>query len=143
LAKEGYRFYRDNSWLTGPAIILPTDILIQVLNGWLAEPEEKRFGPDSWNDDNWTNEWVTRNGLESWHPLPAIVEHRWDVASTVGHGDKYSRERWSWRFERQYIETGALQWYSTLHTGYTVADLTSAAWWSSGLEAPLLKVGEE
>lgn len=104
LSAEGFRWYATNSWLVGPAYVLPHEQLVAFLeyfeklpDGDWREPGNKAYR----NDDSSINEWVTFHGpARTLHPLPTIIEHREDLESTVGHGDEYSRERLSWRWAR-------------------------------------------
>jgi hypothetical protein len=112
---EGYSWYRTNSWLVGPAYVMPHKLLVEFLVDFEKKPwgSHKTVGTQQWaNDDSSINEWITRSGRECWHPIPTIIEHRDDVASTTWHGDKYSRERVSWREVRDCLtrEDGSLEW---------------------------------
>jgi hypothetical protein len=99
LAAEGDRWYRTNSWLVGPAYVMPREKLMRFVAWFERLPEHRRVGEKSYNDDSAINEWVTNGGGggETYHPIPTPIEHRADLESTVGHGDEYSRERVSWR----------------------------------------------
>ncbi len=138
VASEGRHAYRCNSWLVGPAYVLPHQHLVDFL-AWfkgLTFEEQKHA-----NDDSSINEWVTHHGPgESWHPLPTIVEHRFDLPSTVGHGDKYSRERMSWRAIRSIDDREA--GYAWLEHPYTAPlnAMRLLSYWSDG--GPMLSVCE-
>lgn len=106
LFAQGYSGYRTNSWLVGPAYVLPHDHLVRFLTWFEALPDgdPQTVGTKGYrNDDSSINEWITNGGGggQCWHPLPTIIEHRSDIGSTVGHGDQYSRERVSWRRGRR------------------------------------------
>lgn len=99
LAERGAHWYRTNSWLVGPAIIIPQVHLANFVEWhptWLASVNPKDFG-----DDSAMNVWVTLKGPgQVCHPLPTLIEHRGDIESTWCPGDCYSRERVSWRHRR-------------------------------------------
>lgn len=103
LADAGAPWYATNSWIVGPAYVLPHALLVDFLAWFEALPDGPHTtrGTKAWaNDDSSINEWITFHGpTRTLHPLPTIVEHDPDGAtpSTVGHGDEYSRERVSWR----------------------------------------------
>jgi hypothetical protein len=98
LFRDGWSWYRTNSWVVGPAYVLPRRFLEEFLVWRKALPPGNNEGCADWyNDDSSINAFVTMSGRTAAHPLPTIIEHRTDVESTVGHGDQYSRERLSWR----------------------------------------------
>lgn len=140
----GHHGYRTASWLVGPAYVLPHEIMNPFLAWFLAQPDERLRGPTSWNDDNSLNEFIaTQWRGTTWHPLPTIVEHRADLPSTVGHGDKHSRERISWRERREVKildERGGFSWFSYAWNGPSVDEMARPEYWQG--EAPLLPVGE-
>lgn len=148
LYAEGVHAYRCNSWLVGPAYCLSTDFLSRALIAYRALPEIGEKSRQWFNDDSWLNEFNTFQGPgESWHPLPTIIEHRFDVESTVGHGDRYSRERVSWREERKVVDDGE-EWawaskplYAEDHEKERLEELMCRMSFWIG-EAPMLAVGE-
>ncbi len=153
LASEGYRWYRCNSWVVGPAYLVPHAHLEAFLRWYEALPDTEAPGGRRWfNDDSALNEWISREGpAESWHPLPTCIEHRADINSTVNHGDSYSRERVSWREVRHvgYHEDG-FSWFSESRPGHTPKELAEMSWHGYWRQtppeselAPMLKVGGE
>ncbi len=141
LSAEGQRWYRCNSWVVGPAYLVPRGHLEGFLAWYknLPDTEEPR-GRRWFNDDSALNEWNSLHGPhESWHPLPTIIEHRNDVESTVGHGDKYSRERVSWRETRdcQECEEG-LRWIRE-PCAFDLGEMQGDAYWA--FDGPMLNVG--
>jgi hypothetical protein len=102
LYAAGEAWYRCNSWVVGPAYVVPRVHLEPFVAWYRALPDDGEAQHRRWfNDDSALNEWNTFHGPgESWHPLPTPIEHRGDLGSTVGHGDQYSRERVSWRETR-------------------------------------------
>ncbi len=147
LAAQGYRWYRCNSWVVGPAYLVPHEHLKAFLAWYEALPDHEMSGGRRWfNDDSALNEWITREGpAESWHPLPTCIEHRADIGSTVNHGDSYSRERVSWRETRhvQHHEDG-FSWFSEprgTDTGTWLQLMRDADFWRDS--GPMLKVGGE
>ncbi len=142
----GDHWYLTNSWLTGPAYVLPHELLVNFMAWWEKMPDHPHtdVGTKSHeNDDSNLNLYVSHANLCAWHPLPGIVEHRVDLASTVGHGDRYSRERISWRYTREAFDIdGRVVWESTPRsTDSTLLDrLRNPGYWYDG--GPLLPVGE-
>ena len=150
LYRQGLHAYRCNSWLVGPAYVVTSDFLAEALTKYRALPETGEKSRQWFNDDSWLNECVTFGGPgASWHPLPTIIEHRFDVESTVGHGDCHSRERVSWREERKVVDDGenGFQWaskplYVGEHENERLEELMCRPEFWSG-EAPMLQVGGE
>lgn len=145
LAADGRRWYRCNSWIVGPAYVLPHADLVEFIAWRKALPLGDREGCADWyNDDSSINEWITRTGRSSLHPLPTLIEHRADMASLVGHGDRFSRERVSWRAMRTTEAVGdGFRWVSE-EVAYDPARLASPDFWlahGGPSEAPMLKVG--
>jgi hypothetical protein len=136
--------YRTNSWLVGPCYLLPRAILAEFLPWFEAKAEGNAPGGRGYgNDDSTLNEFITKTGRTTWHPLPTIIEHRHDLESTTGHGDKYSRERVSWRECREVEvvdDAGNFRWVSYPFTGVLPEDLTDAEYWRG--HAPLLSLPE-
>lgn len=99
LAAAGAHWYRCNSWIVGPAYVVPRMHLERFLpwyREWIECQEKRHYG-----DDSSLNVWISSHGpRESWHPLPTIIEHRGDIESTWQSGDCFSRERVSWRAHR-------------------------------------------
>lgn len=100
LLREGYRWYRTNSWVVGPCYVVPHAAMTD-----LADWAERRW-PDQtwdklgWSDDSELNHWVsTRGRKQALHPLPTPIEHKRELSTWghTGHGDDYSHERVSWR----------------------------------------------
>ena len=141
----GHAWYKTNSWLVGPAYILPKWHLLTFLTWYRSLPAGPPDvqGNQSWyNGDSAINEWISSaGGGECWHPLPTPIEHRADVDSTVGHGDRYSRERVSWR-ELRMVENvdGGFRWLSEPHRAppaVTVTAMHRAAFWKP-VDPPML-----
>lgn len=146
IAAQGCSGYYTNSWLVGPAYVLPREMLGRFLAWFRALPDGPytTVGTKAYrNDDSSINEWVT-NGeggpRKTWHPLPTIVEHRDDIASTVGHGDQFSRERLSWREVRHAIvQEGLISWVSIPRPSDLDA-MKDPEFWKG--HHPMLSVGE-
>lgn len=143
LIVEGWKWYATNSWLVGPAYVLPHELLVAFLAWFEALPDGPHTvkGTKAYaNDDSSINEWITVHGPgRTLHPLPTIIEHRTDLESTVGHGDEYSRERVSWRRvgfldEHEFVLTHEQQLDD-------VEQMAHAEWWNEkggAQAAPLL-----
>lgn len=94
----GHRWYRTNSWVVGPAYVVPHEYLCWFVDWYeRLSPMQRRI----LGDDSALNDWITFGTgapREAWHPVPTIIEHRDDVPSTHDGGkDHYGRERVSWR----------------------------------------------
>ena len=138
-------WYRTNSWLVGPAYVLPHAFLVEFLQWFKAKPDGSHLIPGTkayGNDDSTLNEFVTMSGRMSAHPVPTIVEHRGDLESTVGHGDRYSRERVSWRAVRWPEDTGpdSFEWRED-PADFDIEAMTKPAFWAGVGSSPILKVG--
>jgi hypothetical protein len=138
LAESGARWYRCNSWVVGPAYVVPHAHLVKFLawyKAWIPTVNRGNFG-----DDSSLNEWISREGPgESWHPLPTIIEHRDDIESTWQGGDQFSKERVSWRFMHEPVanEGGGYKWDALpFAPGFDMTD--PKAWDTTG---PMLRVG--
>lgn len=143
LYASGAHGYRTNSWIVGPAYVLPNPHLRAFLRWFETLPEGSHLtlGTRAYrNDDSSINEWNTHHGPAiAWHPLPTIIEHRIDVESTTGHGDAYSRERISWRATREVAAMGSrLAWFDTPLRSDLEA-MKHAEFWQT--DAPMLSVG--
>lgn len=146
LAAQGCSGYYTNSWLVGPAYVLPKEMLVRFLAWFKTLPDGPYTTPGTKayrNDDSSFNEWSTHGGGPGrvWHPLPTIVEHRGDIVSTVGHGDRYSRERISWRQIQHPVEGEAgIRWRQIARTE-DLHDMRSPEFWMG--HHPMLAVGGE
>lgn len=145
-ARAGNPWYRTASWLVGPCYCVPHELFVSFLDWYESQPRDSLVGKTSWNDDNSQNEWIVRNGPgETYHPLPTIIENDSDglLSSTVGHGDRYSKERLSWRRE-QWPEdadpAGNFKWMGKPHAADLEA-MTKPEFWARD-RAPMLPVGE-
>jgi hypothetical protein len=146
LAADGWRWYATNSWLVGPCYCLPHDLLVGFVAWYESLPKgpHTERGTQAWyNDDNSLNEFISYQGpARTLHPLPTIVEHRLDLESTVGHGDRHSRERLSWRARRSVrdLEGGGFEWVAEPHESEVDA-MTRVDFWNEkggAQAAPLL-----
>ncbi len=133
----GAHWYRTQSWLVGPAYVLPHAFLV----GFLAWFESLSFDEQKYrNDDSSANEYVSQIGSYACHPLPTIIEHRGDIDSTVGHGDKYSRERLSWRQEQW---PDPVDGWQRVSVPTSIEDMCNDRFWRDATSAPVLTVGDE
>jgi hypothetical protein len=157
LYDAGERWYRTSSWVVGPAYLMPRAHLRRFHRWWSDIPRapegvaSNQYPPgrwrEYWNDDCAINEWVMRHGPgTAYHPLPTIVEHRGDLPSTCGHGDKTSRQRVSWRQKQWWVDDATVpsgwRWTSTLLDRSDVSRMVDPVYWSAGA-APLLLVEGE
>jgi hypothetical protein len=140
LFRRGFHSYRCNSWIVGPAYVLPHDMLVGFLEWFEALPDGNEPGQKAYlNDDSSINEWITKRGpRRSWHPLPTIIEHRPDIPTTTKHPgemNRYARERVSWRRIRAHTEE-----HGWSEAGLVIAPvyLADPKYWNT--EAPMLSV---
>lgn len=148
----GKRWYRCGAWLVGPAYVLPRALLSEFLARFLDLPDGNAPGAKGYgNDDSSINEFLSTTGRYSYHPIPTIIEHRGDLPSTVGHGDRYSRQRMSWRKITAPIETaqGIVGWSDDLIdwdvARMIFAKMNSVDFWLEGggaAESPILPMGD-
>lgn len=143
LYEKGCSWYRCNSWVVGPGYLMPREHLTEFLFWWDDLPQGDQASPLSkeyLNDDSSINYWNTYFGPgESWHPLPTIIEHRGDLESTLGNGDRYSRERVSWRYTRSVMETKeAFYWNSA--SIKPMGNLADPKYWEH-IDPVMLEVG--
>lgn len=147
LFSEGRHWYASNSWITGPAYVLPHELLVAFLAWFESLPDGRERGHKGYeNDDSNLNEWIsTRGPARTLHPLPTIVEHRGDLPSTVGHGDSTSRERVSWRASRRILTKGDgdFVWESYQATMVDPEALAEPEWWKGADDAPFVPVSRE
>lgn len=141
---RGFHWYRTSSWITGPGYVLPHAFLVGFLEWFNKMPDHPhtKVGTKSYqNDDSNINEYISSIGGCAIHPLPTIIEHRHDLPSTVGHGDKFSRERLSWRAKRWTEDTGngGFEWKEEVTE--TVRALGEPSWWVGASTAPMMRVG--
>jgi hypothetical protein len=149
LAAESWRVYATNSWITGPGMILPRHMLRSFYEWFSQLPMSSKLGPESWNEDSVINQWITSHGPgRTIHTLPGLIEHRGDLKSTVGHGDRYSRERLSWRSRRSVRDLegdgGGFYWAEEPHKS-DIDAMTRVEFWNErggAPAAPLLPVGD-
>jgi hypothetical protein len=147
LASKQWRWYRCNAWIVGPAYVVPRGILDSFVQYFWRLPEGNGPGcKGHGNDDSTLNEFLTATGRHSYHPLPTIIEHRGDLESTVGHGDRYSRERVSWRAIRKphdIDDSGNFAWRETPAAFDLLAMRDPDYWRQKGgpAQAPMLHVG--
>lgn len=149
-------WYRCNSWIVGPAYLVPRELLAEFFTYFCGLPDGSAPGCKGYgNDDSTLNEFLTKTGRCSYHPLPTIIEHRGDLPSTVGHGDRYSQERISWRKLQQPVdvEPGRFVWESDSLFDSEEAEqqakllerMARPDFWVTPLEprsAPMLTVGQ-
>lgn len=151
LYRAGRTAYRAAAWMVGPAMCFDV-ALVRDFRAYFearADGDPKVPGTKGYaNDDSTWNEYLTKHGIPSWHPLPTIVEHRGDLDSTVGHGDRYSRERVSWRLWQRPYDTagGGFEWRTQALGGDAfirgqVEQMTVPKYWAG--EAPMLLVQDE
>lgn len=140
-------WYRCRAWLVGPALLIPRAILEPFYDWWAAKPAGGAPGCKGYhNDDSWLNEYLSAHGLDSWHPIISPVEHRIDLASTVGHGDSTSYQRLSWRrrFSPLYLHGLYQGWvWQETGEGWRTELMRRPEYWAPTPEPPLWEVSSK
>jgi hypothetical protein len=139
LHARGAHWYRCNSWVVGPAYVIPRAHLAAFLpwyQAWIGTVDGTQYG-----DDSSLNMWISSHGpRESWHPLPTIIEHRSDLESTWQSGDCFSRERVSWRCERWApLREEYEGLWTTVEKKRDLNEMCAEEYWRGS--GPLLRVG--
>jgi hypothetical protein len=143
LLADGTHWYRCNSWLVGPGIIMPRNMLVQFVawyESWyftLPTGRDVQGYRDWYHDDSSVNEWLTRVGRWSLHPLPAPIEHQLSLGRShdAAPFPKYAAESISWKRE----------WHDNPRTfselPRDVAEgMRAPEWWAKAGDAPMLEV---
>lgn len=123
---QGGHWYRCLAWMAGPAMLLPRSLLVDHLR-W-RDDQPLSYIRDK-GDDQVLNEYLYRAGIDSWHPIPAPIDH--DAALPTaqdGHVEtveKYRRPTVTWR------------------DGYDIAELCKVETWKTEGEPPFFKVPAE
>jgi hypothetical protein len=143
LFDDGHRWYKTNSWLVGPGIVMPRDLLRKAV-AWYEDWYQKlptgkdEYGyRDFMHDDSSLNEFVTRHGLYSLHPIPAPIEHRITLGRShdAAPFPRYAAESISWR--RVWHRNPDT--YSELPRSVGEA-MVEPAYWFGADEAPMMAV---
>lgn len=112
VARRGHRWYRTTSWVIGWAYGMWREDLAAFLE-WRTSDEgdayAERIKPNG--EDAVINAWVGNAKRDTWHPVPAIVDHDTSVGSSYANDDHGHRRPWV-----------------TWHT-YGHADLTNPDFW--------------
>lgn len=114
LCAAGERFATSTT-LLGGGHILPTSDLAAFWKARqaLTEQERRRL-----NEDTLVQEWLIQRRKRVWLPIPTLLRHDEDIASTGGRSGEYLRST-------------ALGWES-----FAERDLCSVNWWRDGLRDP-------
>lgn len=83
LARMGQRWL-ESYWLTGPAYVLPFGFAGRLVEWCNAQGAAIWLG----NEDSAAMEWMWSVKEPAWHSIPALVQHRTEVPSTLGY-DKH------------------------------------------------------
>lgn len=144
LFDEGHHWYKTNSWLVGPGIIMPRQLLASFVDwyrGWyhkLPRGKDEEGYQEWYHDDSSINEWVTKEWCGySLHPVPAPIEHQLRLGRT--HDAKpfppYAAESISWR--RAWHKNPDSFSELPRSVAYTMRD---PSYWFGADEAPMLKL---
>lgn len=113
VARRNHRWYRTTSWVIGWAYGLWREDLEEFLK-WRLSPQgdemQKKIAPNG--EDALMNIWVGGTGRDTWHPVPAIVDHDTSVGSSYDNDDHGHRRPW-------------ITWH-----GYREQDLVRPDWWA-------------
>lgn len=146
LYEGGYHWYRCNSWLVGPAIVMPRDLLERFVSWYVDWYPKLPRGKDAegyqewYHDDSSLNEWISKvmRGC-SLHPLPAPIEHQLRIGRShdVNAFPKHAAEWISWK--RIWHDNPRRDVFSELPR--EVADgMQSPDWWAGANASPMLEV---
>jgi hypothetical protein len=99
VARRGHRWYRTTSWVIGWAYGWWREDL-QRFYDWRVSPEGEAtcaaILPNG--EDALQNLWIGKAGLDTWHPVPAIVDHDTSIDSSYDNDDHGHRRPWvTWR----------------------------------------------
>jgi hypothetical protein len=141
---EGHHWYKTNSWLVGPGMVVPKPLLhmfVRWYEEWypkLPKGKDAEGYQEFYHDDSSWNEWVTKYwGGYSLHPLPAPIEH------TLGLGRShdpspfpaYAAESISWR--RAWHKNPETFSELPKHVG---EQMRSPGWWFGADESPMKNI---
>lgn len=143
---DGVHWYRCDSWLVGPAIVMPRNMLrafVDWYERWyfdLPTGRDEEGYREWYHDDSSINEWLTKVvKLGSLHPVPAPIEHilglgrSHDLTAFPLHAAEWA----SWR--RVWHANPRRDVFSEL--GRDVAEgMREPAWWAGLDECPKLEV---
>ena len=145
LFEDGHHWYKTDSWLVGPAMCIPRDLLARVVDWYPGFMAGCPTGKDEYgyreffHDDSAINEFVTRFGPYSLHPLPAPIEHNLTLGRS--HDAKpfppHAAEWISWR--RVWHENPGREKFTELpmHVG---EQMQAPGMWFGAEEAPMMRV---
>lgn len=143
---EGKHWYRCSSWLVGPGIIMPRDMLAEFV-GWyeswyptLPRGRDEEGYQDWYHDDSSINEWAsTVKRCGSLHPVPAPIEHQLYLGRTHDPAPfpKHAAEWISWK--RVWHANPERDRFSELPRD-VAEKMAGDAWWKNANEAPMLRV---
>jgi hypothetical protein len=141
---SGQHWYRTRSWLVGPAIVIPhadLEKFVPWYERWYPTlPPGDLYGQQGFfHDDSSLNEWVSRTGRYSLHPLPAPIEHRLGLGRShdAQPFPKHAAEWISWR--RVWHANPGRETFSELPR-IVQAQMTERPFWWGEQDAPMLPV---
>ena len=146
LFDAGHHWYKCNSWLVGPAICIPRNLLAQFViwyESWLdtlPTGKDEEGYREFYHDDSSLNEWVSKKlGAFSLHPLPAPIEHNLHLGRShdAKPFPKHAAEWISWK--RVWHSNPERDRFSELPR-HVAEQMNSPGWWFGANEAPMLKV---
>lgn len=120
LAASGCRGYTTSDGLVGVGYVLPMP-LVRVFLEWRTACL-KPGAIEAITEDTLLCVWMMACNVTCWHPLPTIIDHDVDLASTYGndaHSNRRAPVRW---------DTGGAQWVPE--------ELEDTEWWRTGPGTP-------
>lgn len=108
LAELGANYLRSY-WASGPGYVLPRGTPKKILEWYAQMPRIQR---ESWNEDGWLNLFSYMRRRPIWHSIPALVQHRTEVRSTLGYDDHTLRTATvDWRDMAAILEHKGKRWW--------------------------------
>lgn len=95
VARRGHRWYRTTSWVIGWAYGMWREDL-EAFFEWRTSAEGKATCKEILpnGEDALLNMWIGGTKRDTWHPVPAIVDHDTSIASSYDNDDHGHRRPW-------------------------------------------------
>jgi hypothetical protein len=87
----GHHWYKSSDCLIGVGYVIPRPLMI-AFNKWRATTLRPGGAQGGLNEDTMIAVFCMTNGLRIWHPVPTIIDHDIEMASTYGN-DAHSHRR--------------------------------------------------
>jgi hypothetical protein len=116
LSRDGHRWCTSRAWMVGVGYVIPRAALAELMKFRESFDAEARRT----NEDEFIARWCVATGRSVWHPMPTIIDHDTDVASTYGN-DAHTHRRpvVTWR-------------------DYSSRELSEPAFWKPSEDVPMV-----